>query len=54
MTSIIYFQQKYQIEVQILRLATPRIKFHQILHVIFGTKSQFFFELYITIQRHET
>ena len=35
------------------RFANARIKIHQILHVIFGTKSQFFFKLHITLQCHE-
>ena len=30
-------------KVQLFRLATFRIKIYQIPHVIFGTKSQFFF-----------
>ena len=39
---------------QISRLATAHIKIHQIPHVIFGTKSQFFFKLCITLQFHKT
>ena len=39
---------------QIFRLATARIKIHQIPHVIFGIKSQFFFKLCITLQCRET
>ena len=45
---------KQPIKVTIFRLATARIKIHQIPHVIFGTKSQFFFKLCITLQCHET
>ena len=40
------------IKVQIFRLATDRIKIHQIPHVIFGNKSQFFFKLCITLSCH--
>ena len=39
---------------QISRLATARIKIHQISCVIFETKSQFFFKLCITLQCHGT
>ena len=39
---------------QISRLSTAPIKIHQIPHVIFGTKSHFFFRLCITLQCHET
>ena len=39
---------------QIFHLATAPIKIHQIPHVIFGTKGNFFFKLYITLQCHET
>ena len=35
------YWQKY-IQVQISRYATAHIKIHQIPHVIFGTKGQFF------------
>ena len=41
-------------KVQVFRLATGRIKIHQISPVIFRTKSQFFFKLCITIQCPET
>ena len=40
------------IKVQIFRLATDRIKIHQIPHVIFGNNSQFFFKLCITLSCH--
>ena len=53
-SSIIYFQQKHHIKVQLFRLTTTRIKVHQIPHAIFGTKSQFFFKLCITLQSYET
>ena len=36
---------------QISRLATARIKIQQTLHVIFGTKSYFSFELSITLKQ---
>ena len=39
---------------QIFRLATACMKIHQILYVIFGNKSQFFFKLCIPLQCHET
>ena len=39
---------------KVLRFATARIKIHKIAHVIFGTKSQFFFKLCITLQCHGT
>ena len=35
------------------RLSGP-VEIHQIPHVIFGTKNQFLFKLYITLQCHET
>ena len=38
----------------IFRLVTAFIKIHQIPHIIFGTNSQFFFKLCITLQCHET
>ena len=34
--------------------ATAHIKIHQIPHIVFGIKSQFFFKLCITLQCHET
>ena len=37
----------------IFRLSTARIKIRQIPHVIFQTKSQFFFKVWITLQCHE-
>ena len=53
-SNIIYFWKKQHMKVQIFRYATARIKIYQILHVIFGTKSQFFFKLCITLQCHKT
>ena len=53
-SNITYFLQKQSIKVDIFRLATAFIKIHQIPHAIFGTKSQFFFKLCITLQCHET
>ena len=50
--NFICYWQKWHIKVQIFRLATARINSHQILHVFFGTKSQFSFKLCITIQCH--
>ena len=50
----LYYWPKYHIKVQIFRLATIRIKIRQIPHVIFGTNSQFFFKLCITLQCLET
>ena len=38
---------------QIFKLATTRIKIYQIRHVVFETKSQFFFKLCITLHCHE-
>ena len=38
----------------IFQTCTARMVIHQISHVIFGTKSQFFFKLCITFQCHET
>ena len=37
---------------QIFRLSTARVKIHQVSHVIFQTKSQFFFKLWLTLQWH--
>ena len=47
-------RQKKHIKVQIFRFATDRIKTHQIAYVIFGTMSQLFFKLCITLQWPET
>ena len=59
--SSVLFQLKFQMlwtkvshQSENFRIAIARIKFHQIPHVIFGTKSQFFLKLYITPQCHET
>ena len=53
-SNITYFLAKQPIKVKIFRLATARIKTDQVPHVIFGTESQFFFKLCITLQCHET
>ena len=53
-SKITNFLQKQSIKVRTFRFATARIKIRQIHHVIFGTKSQFFFKLCITLQCHET
>ena len=52
-SNILYFRQKQHIKVQIFRLATARIKIHQIPYIIFGTQSTFFFKLCITLHCHE-
>ena len=39
--------------VKSFRLSTARVKIHQIHHVIFQTKGQFFFKAWVTLQRHE-
>ena len=52
-SNITYFLQKQPIKVQIFRLSTARVKVHQIPHVIFQTKSQFFFKVWIFLQCHE-
>ena len=52
-SDIIYFRQKQPIKMQIFRHVRACIKIHEILHVIFGTKSQFSFKLYITLQCYE-
>ena len=52
--NITYFLQKWFIKVQVSRLSTARIKTHQIPHVIFETKSQFFLKICITFQCRET
>ena len=44
---------KVAIKVQIFRLSAARVKVHQIPHVIFQTKSQFFFKVWISFQCHE-
>ena len=44
---IIYFRQKFLSK--FFRFVTVRIKIQQIIHVIFRTKSQFFFKLCITL-----
>ena len=38
---------------QIFRLSTAQVKVHQIPHVIFQTKTQFFFKVCIFFQLHE-
>ena len=53
-SNLIYFRQKQHMKVQIFRLATARIKLHQIHYVIFGTQSQLFFKFCITLHCHET
>ena len=49
----ICFGRKEPINVQILRLSSAYVKIHQIPIVIFQTKSQFFFKVWITLQCHE-
>ena len=44
-SNITYSLQKYPIKVQIFRLSTAQVKVHQIPHVIFQIKSQFFFKV---------
>ena len=44
----------YWLKYHIFRLATARSKVQQILHVIFGTKSQFFFKISTTLQCRDT
>ena len=51
--NITYFLQKQPIKVLIFRLSSTHVKIHQIPHVIFQTKSQFFFKVWITLQCHE-
>ena len=51
--NLICYWQKQHIKVQTFRLATAHIETHQIPYLIFGTKSQFFFKLSITLQCHE-
>ena len=46
----ICYGQKQHIKVPIFRFSTAHIKIYQICHVIFETKSQFFFKLYITLE----
>ena len=48
-----YFLQKYPIKVLILRLSTAQAKVHQISHVTFQIKSQFFFIVLVFFQCHE-
>ena len=52
-SNITYLLQKQPIKVQIFRLFTARVKVHQTSHVIFQTKSQFFFKVWIFFQCHE-
>ena len=44
-SNITYFLQKYSIKVQIFRLSAAQATVHQIPHVIFQIKSQFFFKV---------
>ena len=48
-----YFWQKCPIKVQIYRFFTAWVKIHQVSHVIFQRKSEFFFKNSITLQSHE-
>ena len=48
-SNITYFWQKHPFKVQIFRLSTARVKIHQILNVIFQTKSPLFFKVWITL-----
>ena len=52
-SNVTYFWQKYPIKVQIFRLFTAQVKIHQISHVIFQTKSEFFFKFWMTVQCDE-
>ena len=52
-TNITYFRQKQLIKVKMFRPSTAHVKIHQIPHLIFQTKSQFFFKVWITLQRHD-
>ena len=51
-SNIIYFLQKKPIKGKIFRLSAARVKVHLIPHVIFQTKSKFFFEVWIFFQCH--
>ena len=53
-SNITHFLQKQPIKVKTFRLATARIKIYQIPHVIFGTKKQSFFRLFIALQCYGT
>ena len=46
-SNITYFLQKQPIKVEIFRIFAARVKVHQISNVIFQTKSQFFFKVWI-------
>ena len=46
----ILLTKKYSIKVQLFRFFTVQVKIHQISHVIFQTRSEFFFILWITVQ----
>ena len=52
-SNVTYCWKKYPIIVQVFRFFTAQVKIHQISHVIFQTKSEFFFKLWITVQCHE-
>ena len=59
-SSSVFFQLKQYIistkvahQVQIFRLSAARVKVHQNPHVIFQTKSQFFFKVWISFQCHD-
>ena len=52
-SNITYSLQKEPIKVQLFRLSTTQVKAHQFSHVIFQTKSQFFFKVWIFFQCHE-
>ena len=52
-SNITYFLQKQPMKVQIFRFSTAQVKFHQISHVVFQIKSQFFFKVWVFLHSLE-
>ena len=52
-SNITYFLQKQLIKVQVFRLSTTRVKIRQVAHVIFHTKIQFFFKIWINLECYD-
>ena len=52
-SSVIYFAQKEQKKVEIVRILSDQVKIHQI-RFIFETTNNFFFEFYINPQCHDS
>ena len=52
--NVTHFWLKYLIKVQIFRFFTVQVEIRQISHVIFQTKSEFFFKFWISVMKHNS